>query len=155
MELNKQIVEILLKLKYTISTAESVTGGKLISTLIEVPGASKITEQSFIVYSDAAKMKSLGLDRSLIDRFGVVSEEVALEMARRTKAITRSNVVISTTGEAGPIVNEQGITVGTICYGLIIDDIEYVSTKTFNGDRIYIINSVVMHILNDLLMKLT
>jgi len=84
----------------------------------------------------------------------VVSEEVALEMARRTKDITDSNVVISTTGEAGPIVNEQDIVTGTICFGLIINDEEYTSKKKFAGSRLNIIDSAVTYILKDLLMKL-
>lgn len=154
MKANQALVEKLKSKKYKISTAESITGGKLISTIIEIPGASTITEQSYIVYSDKAKEKVLGIDSKIIDKFGVVSEPVALEMVRKLKKITKSEIVISTTGEAGPNVNEKGIQVGTVCIGMIIGQKEYVTTKVFAGDRIGIIESIVDYILNDLLIRI-
>lgn len=138
-----------------ISTAESVTGGKIISTLIEVPGASNITEQSYVVYSNEAKHQVLGVDNDIIDAFGVVSEEVAIEMARKLKSMTKADIIVTTTGEAGPIPSESGIVVGTVCFGLIIDDREYVNRKIFAGDRIGIMENAVAYILNDLLYKLS
>lgn len=154
MEVNKQVVEILKKLNYKISTAESVTGGALISKIIEVPGASNITEQSYIVYSNNAKADVLGIDKKLIEAFGVVSEEVALDMARKTKALTNSDVIISTTGEAGPNLSNDSIVVGTVCFGLIIKNMEYTFKQIFAGDRAGIINNSVSYILNNLLYKL-
>jgi len=57
MELNEKVVSLLKQNSLKISTSESVTGGKVIAHLIEVPGASNVTEQSFIVYSNSAKTK--------------------------------------------------------------------------------------------------
>jgi len=90
----------------------------------------------------------------MIDQFGVVSEEVALEMARDTLTLTNAEVIISTTGEAGPSVNEQGIVIGTICFGLIIKNEEFTYREVFSGSRLEIINSAVSYILSKLLMKL-
>ncbi|MCK4551460.1 MAG: CinA family protein [Tenericutes bacterium] len=154
MKVNSQIVEILKKKKYKISTAESITGGALISKIIEVPGASNITEQSYIVYSNQAKVKVLGVDMKLIEAFGVVSEEVVLEMARKTKILTNSDIVISTTGEAGPNLDNESIVIGTVCFGLIVNDKEYTYKQIFTGDREGIINNSVLYILNNLLYKL-
>ncbi|MCK5732354.1 MAG: CinA family protein [Tenericutes bacterium] len=154
MKINNQIVEILKKKEYKISTAESITGGALISKIIEVPGASNITEQSYIVYSNQAKVKVLGVDMKLIEVFGVVSEEVALDMARKTKILTNSDIVISITGEAGPNLDNESIAIGTVCFGLIVADEEYTYKQIFTGDRVGIINNSVSYILNNLLYKL-
>ncbi|MBN2539977.1 MAG: CinA family protein [Bacilli bacterium] len=154
MNINQMVVNELKEQNLKISTAESITGGKLISSLIEIPGASKITEQSYIVYSDQAKESVLGIDPSLISSFGVVSEEVALEMARETKKLTASDIVISTTGEAGPNTKEQGIEVGTVCFGLIVKEKEFTYKKNFAGDRLGIINNAVTFILSELYYKL-
>jgi len=154
MKINKDLVELLRERKLKISTAESVTGGKIISSLIEISGASQITEKSFVVYSNKAKEDILGIDPKLISTFGVVSEEVALAMARKTKEITKSDIIVTTTGEAGPQLNDESILVGTVCYCLIIGDDEYITTLNFSGDRLGIINSSVDYVLNDLFFKL-
>lgn len=154
MDINKGIVELLKEKQYKICTAESITGGKLVSSLIEVPGASKVIEQGYVVYSDQAKQDVLHVDSEVIKGFGVVSEEVALAMARGAKALSLADVIISTTGEAGPNPSEEGIVVGTVCFGIIIKDQEYTTTRTFAGDRLGIINNAVTYILNDLFYKM-
>jgi PncC family amidohydrolase len=154
MRKNLELVELLKKKGLTISTAESVTGGKLISAIIDIPGASNITEQSYIVYSNRAKVEVLGVRPETIDRFGVVSEEVAIEMARNLKRLTKSNVVVSTTGEAGPSLGSEGVQVGTVCIGIIIDSKEYIYKKFFTEDRIGIIDNAVTFIVNELIFKL-
>ena len=148
--INEKVVNLLKSNKLSISTAESVTGGKIISQIIEIPGASNITEESYVVYSNNAKIKVLGVDKSCIDKNGVVSEQLALEMAEKLKSITGSDIAISTTGEAGPITNELNISIGTVCFGLIIGKDKYTFTKKFTGDRISIINQSVTFILNQL-----
>jgi len=154
MKINEKLMIVLMGKKLKLSAAESVTGGKLISSLIEVPGASKVIDRSFIVYSDNAKTELLGIDPKLIEAFGAVSEEVALEMARKVKAMTNADIVISTTGEAGPNANETDIQIGTVCFGLIIDGQEQVFKKMFAGDRLGIIDNAVIFILNDLFYRI-
>ena len=148
--INELVVYLLKEKKLTISTAESVTGGKIISQIIEIPGASKITKQSYVVYSNDAKIKVLGIDPDLIDKNGVVSEQIAIEMAQKLKLITGSDIIITTTGEAGPITNEIDIPIGTVCFGLIVNNEIISFTKKFNGDRFEIINQSVTFILNKL-----
>ncbi len=154
MEANEKLVSLLKEKKLIISAAESVTGGKFISTLIEVPGASKIIDRSFIVYSDKAKTEVLGVNPELIKAFGIVSEEVALEMARRVKQISGSDIAVSTTGEAGPNPNEEGIIVGTVCFGVIIRGSEFVYKQVFAGDRLGIIDNAVTFLINDLIYRI-
>ncbi len=154
MNINKLVVEKLKQKKFKISTAESVTGGKIISYLIEVPGASNVIEQSYIVYSNKAKEEVLGVDKLTIEKYGVVSVEVALEMAKKTQAISSANVVIATTGEAGPSQYDKDIEIGTVCFGVIINSEEISYKKIFTGERNEIIEKALFESLNYIYSKL-
>ena len=97
----------------------------------------------------------MGVNESVIESFGVVSKEVALDMVRKLRNITNSDVCVATTGEAGPIPSSELVSVGTVCIGLIIRDNEYVYERNFTGDRLGIINATVEYIINDILIKLS
>ncbi|MBI9009590.1 MAG: CinA family protein [Tenericutes bacterium] len=147
---NYELVELLKLRQLKIATAESITGGKLISTLIEVPGASKITEQNYIVYSNLAKINVLNVSKETIVGFGVVSKEVALDMARNLQRMTKANISVSTTGEAGPTTSSEHTKIGTVCIAIIINSKEFLFEKHFQGDRVEIINKTVTFIINEL-----
>ena len=66
---------------YHISCAESCTGGLLASTIINVSGASDIINESYVTYSNEAKIKVLKVKKESIEKYDVVSEEVVKEMA--------------------------------------------------------------------------
>lgn len=151
MALNIEVFELLKERKLKISTAESITGGKIISYLIEVSGASKIIEQSYVLYSKKAKIDVLGVENKIIDDFGVVSQEVALEMARNLKVISKADIAISTTGEAGPTLNEEDVAKGTVCFALVYKDKEFTFKKIFSGERMEIIQASVNFILSEVL----
>lgn len=127
----EELVELLQKHKYTISMAESCTGGLLAACIVSVPDASKVFNQSFVTYTIEAKMKYAHVRKETIDKYSVVSEEVALEMAKGVKLESNSNVGIGITGYAGP----SGDNVGLVCFGLVINDNEYVYEMWFNGTR--------------------
>ena len=127
----EELVSLLQKHKYTISMAESCTGGLLAACIVSVPDASKVFNQSFVTYTEEAKIKYAHVKRETIDKYGVVSEEVALEMAKGVKLESNSNVGIGITGYAGP----SGDNVGLVCFGLVINDNEYVYEMWFNGTR--------------------
>ena len=127
----EELVELLQKHKYTISMAESCTGGLLAACIVSVPDASKVFNQSFVTYTIEAKMKYAHVRKEIIDKYSVVSEEVALEMAKGVKLESNSNVGIGITGYAGP----SGDNVGLVCFGLVINDNEYVYEMWFNGTR--------------------
>ncbi len=154
MKINQLLVDLLRERNLKISTAESVTGGKIISSLIEISGASNITEQSYVVYSNQAKRAVLGVDTKVIEGFGVVSEEVALEMARGLKKVANCDIAIATTGEAGPNPSDSEIQIGTVCFSLIIKEEEYTYKKIFAGDRLGIIDNATVFILSELFYKL-
>ena len=90
-------VELLEQKRYNISVAESCSGGLVAAKLIEVPGVSKVFKEGIVSYSNESKIERLEVEKSIIEKFGAVSEEVAKEMALGLK----TEVGISITGIAG------------------------------------------------------
>ena len=122
----------------------------MISTLIEVPGASNVIEQGYVVYSNKAKMNILNVNSNSIVSFGVVSKEVAIEMSRNLKKICSADIAVSTTGEAGPSLGSEGVKVGTVCIAFIIGKREYSYEKHFEGNRVEVIESTVSFVIDEL-----
>jgi nicotinamide-nucleotide amidase len=98
----KTVVTALVERGETVSVAESVTAGGLGDALTQAPGASKAFSGGVIAYSNEVKINILGLDRTLIDQFSVVSEEVAIAMADAVRDKFGTTWGIATTGIAGP-----------------------------------------------------
>lgn len=87
---------------FTIATAESCTGGLLAALLTDVRGLGHVFDRGFVTYSDAAKCDLLGIDRSLVEGCGAVSEPVARAMAAGALARSKADLAVSITGFAGP-----------------------------------------------------
>ncbi len=104
--IENKLVEKLKELNYTISFAESCTGGLLASSIINVSGSSNVIKESYITYSEDAKKKILGVKETTLNKYSVYSEKVALEMAQGLKKITNSNICVSVTGEAENQINK-------------------------------------------------
>jgi nicotinamide-nucleotide amidase len=129
------LVDILKKKNIEITTAESVTGGMIASRIINVPGASKIIKQAYVVYDRSTKASVLDIPVSFIERHGEVSLEVAREMARKAQLLTKSDIVVSTTGYAGPSGKEESDPVGTVCFGFSIFKQVTTLERVFSGTR--------------------
>jgi nicotinamide-nucleotide amidase len=97
----------------TVATAESLTGGLLCATLVDVPGASDVLRGGVIAYLAETKSDVLGVDAALIERVGTVHAEVAAAMAEGAIRVLGSTWGVSTTGVAGPEPSE-GKPVGTV-----------------------------------------
>ena len=95
------LVNLLYKNNLTISFAESCTGGLMASTLINISGASNVIKESYVTYSDDAKMKVLGVKENTLSEYSVYSKETAYEMAKGLSNITKSTINVSITGLAG------------------------------------------------------
>ena len=128
MNKEEELVKILIEKNYHISFAESATGGLLAARLINVSNASRVLNESFVTYSDEAKMKYLNVKKETIDTYNVVSEEVAKEMAIGLQKETNSDICATVTGIAGPTGGTKEIPVGMICFGFYING--NVLTKT-------------------------
>ncbi|SEG48232.1 nicotinamide-nucleotide amidase [Halpernia humi] len=114
--------DILIKQNLTISTAESCTGGELARLITSISGSSNYFLGGIIPYQTEKKTQILGVDKNLIEKFTVVSEEVATEMAEKCQELFKTDIAISTTGVAGPNKGEDGNETGTIFYSIRIKD---------------------------------
>lgn len=104
--------------RFTLSTAESCTGGLLSTLLTDVPGSSQYYLGGFVTYCNARKMTDLGIDPALIERCGAVSEEVARAMASGCRRVTGSDYALSLTGIAGPTGGTPDKPLGLVYIGL-------------------------------------
>lgn len=97
-----QVVNRLKKQGKHIALAESCTGGLLAKTITDVAGASDVFECGVVSYSSRIKAKVLGVDPKVIRKYSVVSEPVAVQMARGVLALGDADVGVGITGVAGP-----------------------------------------------------
>lgn len=102
----------------TLATAESLTGGRLAAALTGVPGASQSYLGGVVAYATSVKESVLGVPAQLVARYGVISSECALAMARGAAAVTGATWGIGTTGVAGPD-GQDGHPPGTVHVGLV------------------------------------
>ncbi|MGS0747570.1 CinA family nicotinamide mononucleotide deamidase-related protein [Halpernia sp. GG3] len=150
-KIEKILHDILVKQKLTISTAESCTGGELARLITSVSGSSNYFIGGMIPYQTDKKIDILGVSKNTIEKFTVVSEEVAAEMAVKCQDLFKSDIAISTTGVAGPNQDEDGNETGTVFYALRIKD----KTENFrlflpHLDRGDFVNFVSQKIIQDL-----
>ena len=117
-DLAKEIYNILLKRKLTISLAESCTGGLISHRLTQIPGSSKVFKGSYVVYSNEAKINLLDIDREIIKKQGAVSKKTALMMAKNIKDKFGTNIGIGVTGIAGPGGGTADKPVGLVYIGI-------------------------------------
>ena len=118
MKLNKKIINILKRKKLKISLAESCTGGMLSSSLPSISGSSKVFNLGLIAYSNESKIKVLKVSKKLIEKYGAVSEQVCLAMARNVSKIAKTNMSLSVTGIAGPSGGKRKKPVGLVYIGI-------------------------------------
>ena len=118
MELPARVLALLQERGETLATAESLTGGRLAAALTGVPGASKSFVGGVVAYATSVKQDLLGVPASLVERFGVISAECALAMARGAAGVTGAAWGIGTTGVAGPD-GQDGHRPGTVHVGLV------------------------------------
>ena len=86
----------------TVATAESCTGGLIGNVITEVSGSSAYYKGGIIAYSNELKERLLGVRHEMLEQYGAVSEETAIEMARGCLAVTGADYAIATTGISGP-----------------------------------------------------
>lgn len=109
--------QLLTKKKQTIAAAESCTGGKISQMLTAAPGSSSYFKGDVVVYATESKINILGVKKETIDKYTVVSAQVAEEMATRVKEIFGADYAIATTGNAGPEKGDSDAEVGTVYIG--------------------------------------
>jgi PncC family amidohydrolase len=101
-KINEKISGTLRKKKLRLSIAESCTGGFISNALTNLPGASRFFELSVICYSKKTKVSVLGISGSLLKKYGMISEETAVAMAKSVRKLGDTDISLSITGIAGP-----------------------------------------------------
>lgn len=133
--MEEELVEILTKKQYKITTAESCTGGLVAATIVNVSGASEVFQAGFVTYANEAKEKELGVKSETLQTYGAVSEKTAKEMAIGCAAHAKAQVGVSTTGIAGPGGGTAEKPVGLVYIGCAVRSNVYVEKNVFSGDR--------------------
>ena len=111
----------------TLATAESCTGGMIGELVTQMPGSSRAFLGGAIVYSNAEKVRQLGVAQATLDRFGAVSEEIVREMATGARERFGTDLAVSVSGIAGPDGGTPEKPVGTVW--LALADLGGVTTK--------------------------
>jgi nicotinamide-nucleotide amidase len=141
--------KLLLEKNISISCAESCTGGLFAQTLIDIPGISAVFDRGLITYSNQAKMDELGVKKETLDRYGAVSLETAIEMAKGVKKASGSRLSVSVTGIAGPDGGSEEKPVGLSYICAILDDRQVCKEiRTRNVSRKWNRNTTVLNMLN-------
>lgn len=128
--------KILKRKKLTISCAESCTGGLLASKLTDIPGSSAYVMDAIVSYSDEAKHRLLGVKKETIKKFGAVSEQTAIEMAKGIRKRSGTDIGISTTGIAGPTGARKDKPVGLVWIGYCDKKTTFAKKFIFTKDRL-------------------
>ncbi len=101
-KIEETVAKMLVEKGLTIATAESCTGGLVAGTLINYPGISDVFLEGCVTYSNAAKVKRLGVSEETLENYGAVSPQTAKEMAEGIRKGLGADIGLSTTGVAGP-----------------------------------------------------
>ncbi|ALV44782.1 damage-inducible protein CinA [Arthrobacter alpinus] len=128
------LVESAVAADLTVATAESLTGGMVAATLVQVPGSSGMFQGGIIAYQNTIKERLLGVSASLLETLGAVDPQVACAMALGACTAAGARVGISTTGVAGPEPH-QGKDVGHVFIGVAFDGEAKSYEYHFAGDR--------------------
>lgn len=141
--IEKHIGHLLKENKKTLSTAESVTGGKIAATIVSIAGSSSYFKGSFVAYSSEMKQKLLEVSPSIIQKHSVVSSEVVSQMALSAKKKMKSDYAIAVTGNAGPTTDNTDASVGVVFIAIASDQGIRVEEFNFGQPREKVINRTV------------
>ncbi len=114
----------------TVATAESCTGGKIAQMMTSVAGSSAYFRGSVVSYATDTKISVLGVNAQTIEKYSVVSAEVASEMALGIQKLMKSDYALATTGNAGPSKGDADAEIGTVFIALATPN--EVRTEEFN-----------------------
>ena len=147
-----QVGDALKQHRWKLATAESCTGGGLSYWITSIQGSSEWFDRGYVTYSNAAKIKMLGVPLQTINMFGAVSEETAKAMASGVLQNSEAQMSIAITGIAGPTGGTELKPVGTVCIAWATPTRLDATHYLFEGDREEIrlqsIRKAMEHLLN-------
>ncbi len=129
------IAQRLVNNNWLLTTAESCTGGGVAQCLTSVSGSSLWFDRGFITYSNEAKQEMLGVSEELLEKYGAVSEQTVVAMARGALAHSRAQASLAVTGIAGPSGGTSEKPVGTVWFAWALETETKTACQVFAGDR--------------------
>lgn len=133
------VFNLLSEKNQTLSIAESCTGGYISHQMTMLPGASKVFVGSVVSYSNSVKHHQLGVESTLFETVGAVSEQVVTQMVEGVRERLTTDYAIAVSGVAGPGGGSVEKPVGTVVIGVCSKDTTFVKTYHFIGDRMNVI----------------
>ena len=112
--IEEQVANLFTEKKMSLATAESFTGGKIAEELTSIPGASAYFKGTVVSYATETKIKLLGVPAEVVEEHSVVSEQVAVAMAKNVKNILNTDFAVATTGNAGPSKGDSDEDIGIV-----------------------------------------
>lgn len=152
--LEMALTKLLIKKKYTMTTAESCTGGMIAARMVNAPGVSAVLKSGFITYANEAKEELLGVSHDTLEKYGAVSRETAEEMAEGAAKAAHTDAAVAVTGIAGPDGGTKEKPVGLVYIGVNVRGNVEVREYHFSGSRQKIRESVTAAALTFLREKL-
>lgn len=141
--LEERVVSMLKQRGFTITTAESCTGGLLAGRLVNAAGVSQIFKEGYITYSNEAKEKWLDVSAETLQKYGAVSGQTALEMAQGAARQAGAQAALATTGIAGPDGATEDKPVGLVYVGCYVNGVTVMEEHIFAGERAQVRNLAV------------
>ena len=132
--LAREVGELLRQQGLTLGVVESATGGLISHLITNIPGSSDYHKGSIITYSNEVKLK-VGVKPETISRYGVVSPQVAEEMAEGGKKFLNVDICLSDTGIAGPGGASPGKPLGLFYIGRAYKGATDSQEHRFSGNR--------------------
>ena len=138
--IERTVFDLLINKEKTFALAESCTGGNMAHVITLIPGSSRVFKGAAVTYANATKTKVLGVPSEMIEKRGVVSQDVVESMATGVRSLMDADYGVATTGIAGPSGGTDENPVGTVWIG--VASASGVVSKCFNfgKDRENIIN---------------
>ncbi len=131
--LARPVVGELIRRGFHISFAESCTGGWCAAELVGVADASRVFNESYVTYANESKISLLGVSEKTVSKYGVVSSNVAGEMAKGVALSSGAEIGVGISGIAGPAGGSPEKPVGTVSFGFYIEGKVHTFTEHFGA----------------------
>ncbi len=155
LSLSEQVATIALENSVSISFAESCTGGLLSKIITDRAGSSFYFKGGIVAYHNNIKEEVLGVSSEVLTRFGAVSEETALDMARGALKLMKTDFCGSVTGIAGPDGGSIDKPVGTVWFCVTSLQKTITDIQRFEGNREFVRYKTAIHLLEMLINIMT
>ena len=133
--LEQEVGSLLRRKGLTLGVVESATGGLISHLITNVSGSSDYYKGSITAYSNGVKIKIVGVKEDTINKYGVVSYQVAEEMAQGGRKVLATDICLADTGIAGPSGATPGKPLGLFYIGLSHQAGTYSRKHNFRGNR--------------------